>query len=279
MREAMKTAAKDIERPREWETVTPNSPGHRGIVFALKSSRKYGAALLAGIVLVAFAHVPILRGISSFLMVEDSLAPAAAIVALGGQAPFREIEAAKLYHAGLAPQVVIVREAPTAESQALQHLGVTKVPQWELARAVLIQQGVPDAAIIIPEDDAVGTLEELQAVWGALGARSWVLGVDPVRGVSREALGVRGAPEKEHGAGSTESERGREASGVKREEAEAQSSPVTGLRSSDQTQATQLTRNAGTQHGATVIGHPSSVAVEKDVRGEASGVRRRRPET
>jgi hypothetical protein len=46
----------------------------------------------------------------------------------------------------------------------LMQLGVKKVPQWELARAVLIQQGVREAAIIIPEDDAVGTLEELQAV-------------------------------------------------------------------------------------------------------------------
>jgi uncharacterized SAM-binding protein YcdF (DUF218 family) len=291
----MKVADGDIERLGDSETATPSSPPYQEAVSALNRRRKvkYAAALFAGIVLVAFSHVPILRGIASFLIVEDSLASAAAIVALGGQTPFREIEAAKLYHAGLAPQVVIVREAPTAESQALQHLGVTKVPQWELARAVLIQQGVPDAAIIIPEDDAVGTLEELQAVWGALGARSWVLGVDPVLGhpssvvrtdavhatainakdVRGEALGVRGAAEKEQGAGSMEPELGREASGVKREEAEAQSSPVTGLRSSDQTQATQLTRNAGTQHGATVSGRPSSVAVEKDVRGEASGVR------
>ena len=67
---------------------------------------------------------PILRGIASFLIVEDSLERAAAIVALAGQTPFREMEAAKLYRAGLAPQVVIVGEAPSAESEALRELGI-----------------------------------------------------------------------------------------------------------------------------------------------------------
>ena len=60
------------------------------------------AVLLAGLLLVGFAHVPILREIASFLITEDSLQPAAAIVALGGDPPFREMEAAKLYRAGWA---------------------------------------------------------------------------------------------------------------------------------------------------------------------------------
>ena len=65
-------------------------------------SRKlwYGGALLVSIALVGFAHVPILREMASFLIIEDSLEPAAAIVALGGVPPFREIEAARLYRAG-----------------------------------------------------------------------------------------------------------------------------------------------------------------------------------
>ena len=44
-----------------------------------------GGMLLASIALVGFAHVPIPREIASFLIIEDSLAPAAAIVALGGE--------------------------------------------------------------------------------------------------------------------------------------------------------------------------------------------------
>jgi hypothetical protein len=53
--------------------------------------------ILAGVVLAGFGRMPILREIASFLIVEDPLQPADAIIALGGQTPFHEIEAAKLY--------------------------------------------------------------------------------------------------------------------------------------------------------------------------------------
>jgi len=131
-------------------------------------SLRCAAVLLSGALLLGAARLPALREIASFLIVEDSLQPAAATVALGGQTPFREIEAARLYHAGLAPNVVIVRVAPNDESTALQQLGIKKVPEWELSRQVLIQQGVPTSAILIPNDEGVGTLEELQAAYGAL---------------------------------------------------------------------------------------------------------------
>src|SRR6266404_3248398 len=101
---------------------------------------RYAAVLVAGFILAGFAYVPILREIGSFLIVEDSLQPAAAIVALGGQAPFRQIEAAKLYHAGWAPQVFVVREGASDEAEALRELGVKKVPEWELSREVLIRK-------------------------------------------------------------------------------------------------------------------------------------------
>lgn len=124
--------------------------------------------LLVGILLAGLATAPILRGIADFLIVEDSLEHAAAIVALAGQVPFREIEAAKLYHAGMAPQVVIVRGGPNAESQALRHLGIRTRGGWELSREVLIRQGVPASAIVILTSKAGGTLEELQAVYSAM---------------------------------------------------------------------------------------------------------------
>jgi uncharacterized SAM-binding protein YcdF (DUF218 family) len=190
-----------------------------------------------------------LRQIGSLLIVEDSLRPAAAIVALGGQAPFREIEAAKLYHGGLAPQVVIVREAPSAESEALQRLGVKKVPQWELARAVLIQQGVPGQAIVIPEDDAVGTLEELQAVWGALQQGAWSR-EQGARGKRSEVRDQR-SDGAEQGAGSVETE-----AGDQRSEVRSQRSAVSD-ESTHRTQETQLTQRT---QNATVIRHPFSVA-------------------
>ncbi len=127
-----------------------------------------GAVLLAGIVLFDFTRVSILREIASFLIVEDTLEPAAAIVALGGQPPFREMEAARLYHAGWAPLVIIVPGARSDERKALENLGLVTEENWELNRKVLVGQGVPASAILVPREEAVATLEELQAAFRAL---------------------------------------------------------------------------------------------------------------
>jgi uncharacterized SAM-binding protein YcdF (DUF218 family) len=126
------------------------------------------AVLVAGLLLAGFARVPILRGIALFLIVEDPLEHAAAIVPLAGQTPFREMEAAKLFRAGLAPQVVIVQGAPNAESEALRDLGIRTRGGWDVSREVLIQQGVPASAIVVLTSKAGGTLEELQAVYSAM---------------------------------------------------------------------------------------------------------------
>ena len=107
----------------------------------------------------------------SFLVVEDPLRPAGAIVALGGDPPFREMEAAKLYRAGWATRVVVVRGARREESKTLQDMGIEVGETWELSREVLIRQGVPASAILVPKDEAEGTLEELRAVYRALGSK------------------------------------------------------------------------------------------------------------
>ena len=122
--------------------------------------------------LTFITHAQFLGAIASFLLVEDPLEPAAAIVPLGGQIPFREIEAARLYYAGWAPGIVIVRGALSDESDALNRLGMRKIPEWELARQVLIKQGVRESSIRVAEDEAAGTLEELRAVYNSLTVKS-----------------------------------------------------------------------------------------------------------
>ena len=134
------------------------------------SRKKKSAALVAIVAIAALVvfHAPILRAVAAFLIVEDPLRKAAAIVALGGQTPFRQIEAAKLYHGGWAPLVFVVQEGPSDESEALRELGIKIVPEWELSRQVLLKQGVPASAIIVPQGKSSGTLEELQAAYKAL---------------------------------------------------------------------------------------------------------------
>jgi uncharacterized SAM-binding protein YcdF (DUF218 family) len=145
------------------------------VLTKLQSCRSFQCAtvLAVGLLLVGLASNPILRGIAAFLIVEDSLDRAAAIVPLGGQTPFREMEAAKLYRAGLAPQVVIVGATPSAETEALRELGFKERQEWELRREVLIQQRVPATAIVVLTMKAAGgTLEELQAVYSAMNSNA-----------------------------------------------------------------------------------------------------------
>jgi uncharacterized SAM-binding protein YcdF (DUF218 family) len=107
-----------------------------------------------------------------FLIVEDPLEPAAAIVVLRGQVPFREMEAAALYHAAWAPKLVLVKNAEWEAGQALRALGVPFPAEWELGRAALLRLGVPPSAIVVLESEAPGTLEELQIVAQALASEA-----------------------------------------------------------------------------------------------------------
>lgn len=51
--------------------------------------------LMGIVVFLGLGFVPLLRIMGSFLLIEDRLRPAGAIVVLGGQSPFREMEAAR----------------------------------------------------------------------------------------------------------------------------------------------------------------------------------------
>ncbi len=127
------------------------------------------------VILVFVSLPPLLRGVASFLIVEDPLQHAAAIVSLSGQTPFREMEAARLYRAGWAPRIVIVPELRREDWKALVSLGIKVTEGWELRREVLIREGVPASAILIPKDEAEGTVEELK-----IAARTLQITTQPV---------------------------------------------------------------------------------------------------
>ena len=63
--------------------------------FSSNRPLSYCAVLIGVVLLFAVGLAPLLRLMGSFLVVEDRLRPAAAIVPLGGHIPFREMEATK----------------------------------------------------------------------------------------------------------------------------------------------------------------------------------------
>jgi uncharacterized SAM-binding protein YcdF (DUF218 family) len=117
---------------------------------------------------VYVGHAVVLRAVGGYLVVEQPLEKADAILVLNGHLPFRAMEAAELYRAGWAPRLVLVRGARREEQQALQTLGVVVPDEWELSPGVLLRVGVPSAAILVGEGEAADTIEELQIAAKAL---------------------------------------------------------------------------------------------------------------
>jgi uncharacterized SAM-binding protein YcdF (DUF218 family) len=115
-------------------------------------------------VLVAAALVWATSELGAWLIVEDALSPARAVVALGGQVPFRPMEAAAIYRQGWAPEVWITRGIQEAEQAALRELKV-EVPTEDVhSRAVLERLGVPPTAIRVLSEPVESTAEEVRVI-------------------------------------------------------------------------------------------------------------------
>lgn len=116
------------------------------------------------IALVAASLVWGVRGLGAWLVVEDPLAPAQAVVALGGELPFRAMEAASIYRQGWTSEVWLTRPPQDPGDAALRQLGV-QVPNEEVYnRAVLERLGVPVAAIRVLSRPAQNTAQEVQVI-------------------------------------------------------------------------------------------------------------------
>lgn len=98
----------------------------------------------------------------SYLLVETPLAPATAIVVLGGGLPYRELEGAALYQAGWAPRVLLIPAVTTAQrDQALREAGVVLPTEQDMRREILTQRGVPASAIELATTPVADTRDEL----------------------------------------------------------------------------------------------------------------------
>jgi uncharacterized SAM-binding protein YcdF (DUF218 family) len=103
--------------------------------------------------------------VGRWLVVEDPLDRATAIVVLGGHVPFRAMEAAELYGAKWAPEVWLTRQAGGAEEAAMAKLGLDSEPgDTRINRVVLRRLGVPVNATRTLIPGVRNTADELRLV-------------------------------------------------------------------------------------------------------------------
>jgi uncharacterized SAM-binding protein YcdF (DUF218 family) len=105
------------------------------------------------------ARVQILQGTARAWVVSDSIAPADAIVVLGGGLETRPFAAADLYKKGMARRILLSAVKPSPAEK------LDIVPSHiELNRAVLLKLGVPPEVIVSFGTDVSSTYEEARAL-------------------------------------------------------------------------------------------------------------------
>lgn len=119
-------------------------------------------ALLAGAAFWAF------RKVGRWLVVEDSLERARAIVVLSGLLPYRAMEAAEIYRRGWAPEVWLFKDDPRGAEKAFARLGIHHISEQEYDQQVLERLGVPETAIRILDPPATNTASEAALIAGEL---------------------------------------------------------------------------------------------------------------
>ena len=122
------------------------------------------AALAAALVLGRLSLV----AAGTWLVVEDPLQRARAVVVLGGNGPFRAIEAANLYKQGWAREVWLTRGRSSLEDATLEELGIHRPEEHVYSRMVLERLGVPGPAIRELPEHTDSTAQEVRVVSKAL---------------------------------------------------------------------------------------------------------------
>jgi uncharacterized SAM-binding protein YcdF (DUF218 family) len=119
-------------------------------------------ALVIVLLLLGTGAIITFRAVGTWLIREDPLAPADAIVVLGGGLPARAERAAQLFRMGYARQVWVSRGESFAGE--LAKIGVHYIGEEEYNREILIREGVPESAVHIFPDPVEDTEQELQEV-------------------------------------------------------------------------------------------------------------------
>jgi uncharacterized SAM-binding protein YcdF (DUF218 family) len=140
------------------------TPDHPAVV-SRSRSRALRFLFTGGAVGLVLGAV-IFFGVGRWLVVEDPLVKARAIVVLSGAMPLRAIEAAKLYREGYAPEIWLTHSAEPGET--LEEMGIPFAGEDFYNKLVLIHEGVPTEAIHILDPPIVNTADEIKVAAASL---------------------------------------------------------------------------------------------------------------
>ena len=135
---------------------------------AMVSRPRYRTLRILSVVAVSglLLAVVIFFGVGRWLVVEDPLVKARAIVVLSGAMPLRAIEAAKLYREGYAPEIWLTHSSEPGET--LAEMGIPFVGEDYYDTRVLMHEGVPQEAIHVLAPPIVNTADEIKVVAATL---------------------------------------------------------------------------------------------------------------
>jgi uncharacterized SAM-binding protein YcdF (DUF218 family) len=127
-------------------------------------ARRFSFRIAALIALVVLCLVAVLaaRGAGRWLVREDPLRPADIIVVLSGSMPWRAEEAARIFLLGDAREVWVSH--PAAPVDELASMDIPYVGEEYFSREVLIQRGVPAAAIRVFPEPIADTEQEVTEI-------------------------------------------------------------------------------------------------------------------
>jgi uncharacterized SAM-binding protein YcdF (DUF218 family) len=126
-------------------------------------SRRLHLILVSAALLCTLGVLAFLRA-GAWLVSEDPLHHARAIVVFGGKVPFRAMEAAKLYKEGWADEVWVTQGGLFSDDIALAKLGIEATPEYAYSRMVLERLGVPLSAIRILPGNNANTAQEVRRI-------------------------------------------------------------------------------------------------------------------
>jgi uncharacterized SAM-binding protein YcdF (DUF218 family) len=121
----------------------------------------------ATVLVVGIAIIVLLgRNLGRWLVVNEPLEKADAIVVLSGGLPERALEAARIYEQGFAPQVWLTHTTEPGATLEKYAVGYTGEEVYD--KRLLMHEGVPESAIRLLEPPVLNTADEARVAGGEL---------------------------------------------------------------------------------------------------------------